>query len=88
MAKSRERKVMEGDIKDMRKLIEECRERAETATADALSLQGQIDNYETLLARASDYKPGSDEDEDEDECDDDEQDEPEQPDPTEGAPSY
>ena len=71
MAKSRERKVMEGDIEDMRQRIEECRERAETATADALSLEGQIDNYETILARASDYKPGLDEDE----CDDDEPDE-------------
>jgi len=63
----------------VRKRIEECRERAETATADALSLEGQIDNYETLLARAADYKPGLDEDE----PDEDGQDEPD-----EDTPSY
>jgi len=71
MARSKLQQMMEGDIEDMRKRAQEGRERAETATADALNLEGQIDNYKTLIARAGDYEPGSDDDEpDDDEPDD------------------
>ena len=57
MARSKLQQMMEGDIEDMRKRAEDCRIRAEELTADALSLEGQIDNYETLIARAGDYEP-------------------------------
>lgn len=67
MARSKLQQMMEDDIEDMRERAQQRHEDAAEATADALSLEGHIDNYETLIARAGDYEPGSNEDEEPDE---------------------
>ena len=64
MARSKLEQMMEKDIESMRKLAQERRDDAETATKDALSLEGQIDNYETLISRAGSFEVEPDEDED------------------------
>lgn len=70
MARSKLQQMMEQDVEEMRVRAEGCRVRAAEETANALSLEGQIDNYETLIARAGDFEPEV---------------EPEQPDPFSGS---
>ena len=63
MARSKLQQMMEKDVEDMRQRAEDCRTQAEALTADALGLDGQIDNYETLISRAGDYEPESNDEE-------------------------
>ncbi len=56
MARSKLQQMMEKDVEGMRERAESCREEANRMNADALSLEGQIDNYETLISRAGSFE--------------------------------
>ena len=56
MARSKLQQMMEKDVVEMREQAKQRRDDAAQATADALGLEGQIDNYETLISRAGSFE--------------------------------